>query len=563
MRTVEGTPSERVTAGGRFAGGDSRPAGAAEDLLDEALRQSFTAGPIGAALVDGDDRFVAVNAAFSAMVGRSAVDLLAATLPSVVLPDDRGGASDQRFVHPDGRVVWAQLHLTPIAVAHRRGCRLIQLTDITSRTLADATMAAETVRLRDTIRVQREVTAAARERDATIKLVAERSISTFPAADGAVVELLDGSALRYAAATGTMGAFEGVSVAIDSSLSGLAVSTATTMRCDDPETDGRVDLAACRRVGLRSMIIAPLFAESRTIGVLKVTSSQPHAFDDNDVHQLELLAESLSSALRHADDYSEITRLLAERTAAVTELEAANHLKLDLIGMLGHEIGTPLTSILGSAEVAVEDWPSLSDQRRGRLLEVISRQAHRVNRLVREVLTMVTLDAGQITAHRTAVPMRAAVQAAINAADAGEPPVVCSDDLIVSGHPGHVQQILVNLLTNAAKYGRGATRIEVTADDSRARVHVIDQGAGVPPEFHDRLFSRFGRADRRAGTPSGTGLGLYIVRGLAEANHGSVTFTPNLPSGAIFTLELDRYAECHADNVAGPMSFPDSEAADS
>ncbi|BCJ39877.1 hypothetical protein GCM10010168_27370 [Actinoplanes ianthinogenes] len=227
---------------------------------------------------------------------------------------------------------------------------------------------------------------------------------------------------------------------------------------------------------------------------------------------------------------------LAERN---TELEAANQLKLDIIGMLGHEIGNPLTSIRGNAEILTDDWPALSDERRGRAIDAIARQAHTLDEIVQEVLAMVTIESGKIRAERRALRLREEIDRALWAVDAAESIPVGGPDPEVLCHPGHLQQILVNLLSNARKYGGGATAVRVSAMPGLVEITVEDDGPGVPEEFRDRLFERLARADRDAAAVKGTGLGLYIVRGLAQANHGDIRYEPNPAGGSRFILSLE------------------------
>ncbi|WP_430789269.1 PAS domain S-box protein [Actinoplanes sp. G11-F43] len=224
---------------------------------------------------------------------------------------------------------------------------------------------------------------------------------------------------------------------------------------------------------------------------------------------------------------------LADRAS---ELEAANQLKLDIIGMLGHEIGNPLTAIRGHAEVLVDDWPRLTDERRARAIDAIYRQAGRLDDIVQEVLAMVTIESGTIRADRQALSVRTEIGRALSLLDASVP--VLGEDRRVVAHPGHLQQILANLLTNAAKYGGGATAIRIVAAGRRIRIAVEDHGPGVPEEFRDWLFDRLTRADRDARSVNGTGLGLYIVRGLAHANHGDIRYEPNPAGGSRFVLDL-------------------------
>ncbi|MEU4161442.1 PAS domain S-box protein [Actinoplanes sp. NPDC026670] len=227
---------------------------------------------------------------------------------------------------------------------------------------------------------------------------------------------------------------------------------------------------------------------------------------------------------------------LAERN---TELEAANQLKLDIIGMLGHEIGNPLTTIQGQAEILADDWARLDDSRRGRAIDAIGRQAARLDDIVREVLAMVTIDAGSIRADRRELSVRAQIDSALASFLTPEPLPVHGDDAQVLFAPGHLQQILVNLLSNAAKYGGGATAVRIARSDGWVHVTVEDSGPGVPEQFRDRLFDRLTRAERDATTVKGTGLGLYIVRGLARANHGDVHHEPNPAGGSRFILDLE------------------------
>ncbi|GIE76659.1 hypothetical protein Aph02nite_26090 [Actinoplanes philippinensis] len=790
---------------------------------------------------------------------------------------------------------------------------------------------AQVRRLKDTLQVQREVTAAAADRQTAMHTVARRAVDLFPAADGSAVELLEDDHLSYVAASGTLAQFSGTSIPLDGSLSGTALTDDSPAHSRDTVTDARVDQEACRRLGIGSMMVAPLHAEGTPIGILKIAASRTGAFDDSDEQQLQLLADSLSSALRHADDAAHTARALAELadsenrfrltfdnspvgltlsslrpgelgrylhanaamsaitgysadelsrmtyadlqhpddvaataelvrrlrdgeidTAAVerryrhrqghtiwvairvavvrdddgnaryvvnqveditarrtadaelrrqarllelipaavivrdldgtirwwnaratelygwpltaatgkpadrllataypahgtaagqrerlehdgrwegrlqhvtadgrlltvmsrqvlhqpepgadghhepvqvleintdvtaaraaelaladseqrlraqfdnsaagqviraldgtltavnrayarmlghtvdeltgrseadlldpaeaagnrhllaglfagdaesytregrlrhadgrwvdveatvslvrddtgrpkhligvvtdigsrraaerardnaaaaladrnTELEAANQLKLDIIGMLGHEIGNPLTTIQGQAEILADDWARLDDNRRGRAVDAIARQASRLDDIVREVLAMVTIDAGSIRADRRELSVRAQIDSALAQMDLATLPVY-GDDARVLFAPGHLAQILVNLLSNAGKYGGGATAVRITGGDGRVHVTVEDSGPGVPDQFRDRLFDRLTRAERDAATVKGTGLGLYIVRGLARANHGEVHHEPNPGGGSRFILDLE------------------------
>jgi PAS domain S-box-containing protein len=230
---------------------------------------------------------------------------------------------------------------------------------------------------------------------------------------------------------------------------------------------------------------------------------------------------------------------LAERNTA---LEAANQLKLDIIGMLGHEISNPLSAILGYSDLLADDLEAGSPT--ATAVTVISRQAQRLDEIVREVLSMVSIDAGNLSAVRGEVSLHAGIAQALESTGATGVPVT-GPDVTLRFNPGHLQQVLVNLLANAARYAGGATAVRIEpAPGGRVLLHVEDHGPGVPQELRPRLFDRLTRAERDAGTVRGTGLGLglYIVRSLARANHGEVRHEPYPAGGSIFTLEAEAVA---------------------
>ena len=149
------------------------------------------------------------------------------------------------------------------------------------------------------IRIQTEVAQVGPDLEQVMNLVARRAQS-LTGATGAAVELVEGSRMVYHAATGTASAQLGMGLERAGSLSGLCVDQGIALTCDDAETDPRVDREACRRVGLRSMIVVPLLHEGRALGVLKVLSAAPDAFNDSQVELLGLMAELIAAAMHHA-----------------------------------------------------------------------------------------------------------------------------------------------------------------------------------------------------------------------------------------------------------------------
>ena len=133
--------------------------------------------------------------------------------------------------------------------------------------------------------------------------------------------------------------------------------------------------------------------------------------------------------------------------------------------------------------------------------------------------------------------------------------VVVEDDRMVRADPLRLEQMVSNLLGNAIKYGEAPYTIRIRPDseqDDHVAIDVVDRGAGVPEEFRAQLFKEFSRATGTVAT--GTGLGLYVVRTLAEAQNGDVSYRPGQYGGSVFTISLMAVAE-------PPLSEPPVEGA--
>jgi diguanylate cyclase (GGDEF)-like protein len=157
-------------------------------------------------------------------------------------------------------------------------------------------------RLRAIIETQQEINAASVDPIDVMRVVAERAQQLTGACAG-IVELAEGDDMVYRAATGDAASQIGLKLGIATSLSGLAVRSRSVLQSHDTENDARVDRAACRRVGARSMVVVPLLDGERALGVLKVMSRQADAFDDDDVQTLEMLASFIATSLRNAQRF--------------------------------------------------------------------------------------------------------------------------------------------------------------------------------------------------------------------------------------------------------------------
>ena len=195
------------------------------------------------------------------------------------------------------------------------------LAEIEQRKLLAQTQQRDAARLNDIITTQCQLTEAKLDLEAFFQLVVGR-IDVLIGAAGSVIELVDGDEMVYRAASGVALDYVGLRLKRASSLSGLCVRTQEVLHCVDSETDQRVDRDACARIGIRSMLVAPLFHEGEAIGVLKAMSANPHTFSSGDMQTLQLMAGLIGSAIAHQTAFNEKEKLLSDLNAAVSEIEA-------------------------------------------------------------------------------------------------------------------------------------------------------------------------------------------------------------------------------------------------
>lgn len=204
------------------------------------------------------------------------------------------------------------------------------------------------------------------------------------------------------------------------------------------------------------------------------------------------------------------------------------------IATAAHEIRTPVSVLMGVSETLEVHGHELTDDERRRMLAAIGRQTRMLDNMTADLLAAGQAQHGTLAVQLEEVDATEIVRTVI-----GEGcDLVLVDDLhpLVMTDPMRLQQMLGNLVSNARKYGEPPFAVRVRHEGADVRFEVEDAGAGVPEEFRPRLFQEYSRA---AGTSArGTGLGLFVVRALAEAQGGAVTYAPLAPHGSVFTLRL-------------------------
>jgi PAS domain S-box-containing protein len=199
-------------------------------------------------------------------------------------------------------------------------------------------------RLSAVVATQQDVLATITDPDKVMSLVVERTPEVTNGT-GAVIEFVSGDELVYRAGSGAAQSHSGLRLSLHSSLSGVAVREKTLVRCDSTESDPRVDGAACRELGIRSMIIAPLLEDQTAVGALKTFSSSPHAFSDLDAYALQLMAGMTSAALTQARTFRQLQlsearyRMLFEQNVAGVFRTTIDGRILDCNEALAHFLG--------------------------------------------------------------------------------------------------------------------------------------------------------------------------------------------------------------------------------
>jgi two-component system phosphate regulon sensor histidine kinase PhoR len=234
----------------------------------------------------------------------------------------------------------------------------------------------------------------------------------------------------------------------------------------------------------------------------------------------------------------------------ITELRQADLVRRDFVANVSHELRTPLTAIKGYAEALLDDADDA--EAREKFLDIIHRHATRMERLVKDLLRLARLDAGQEGVELVPCdvdgllkglvndfePIAAQKQQSIDARVAPEAATLVTD-------AAKLHDIARNLIENAVNYTPEGGAIEVRANVSNGQFQltVSDTGHGIAPDDLARVFERFYRVDKSRTRPGGTGLGLSIVKHLVQLLDGEVTASNQQGGGAVFTVTLPLRSE--------------------
>ncbi|MGK3992146.1 AAA family ATPase [Sorangium sp. So ce1024] len=293
---------------------------------------------------------------------------------------------------------------------------------------------------------------------------------------------------------------------------------------------------ALQRLGVHAFLRVPLRARDRCFGVMTLLATAPRRpHDASDLWLAEELGSRAALALDNARLYADAQHAIERRN--------------EFLLVASHELKTPLTSLKMQAYLIERLLPryqraEISPDRLNAALQVLDRQLARLGHLIDELLDVTRMNAGRLTLTRAPVDLAALAREVVERmsqqlANAGCPTELDLDEPVVGRwDPTRVEQVLINLVSNAMKYGAGGPiHVVVRRRADRAVLVVRDHGIGIAEADQARIFERFERAVsvRNFG---GLGLGLYIVRWIVTAHGGTIRVESAPDAGATFIVEL-------------------------
>ena len=286
-----------------------------------------------------------------------------------------------------------------------------------------------------------------------------------------------------------------------------------------------------------------LFLPMRTgrgaIGVVGIDSDKPGPLLTPDQRRLlDALADQAALAIERVHLVEDL-----DQTKRRTE---ADRLRSALLTSISHDLKTPLAAILGAASTLKGFAGELDGQGKVELLATIIEESERLNRFIANLLDMTRLESGSIEPNAAPHDIGEIVGSVLERARKilvhHRVEVDIAKDLpMLSVDPVLFEQVLFNILDNAAKYASPGTTVLIQSwqDGADVKLQVVDEGSGIPPEEIDRIFDKFHRAEKQDQVRAGTGLGLAISRGFIEAMGGSITCVNRSDrQGAVFTVTL-------------------------
>ena len=318
------------------------------------------------------------------------------------------------------------------------------------------------------------------------------------------------------------------------SASWSVVETLESRLISDMHREGVRVQGAPSQEAIRSWLAVPIVRRGQGIGLLEIDSVLPKAFSEADLEILEAIVRILSGPVELADHYA------AERRA--------HELRDAFIGVVSHELRTPITTIYGLSKMLRQRGETLDPAVRTRAIEDVEAEADRLHRLVEDLLVLSRAERGavEIEGEPLGLPrlLRRVVEAERGRLANRRLRLEVAEDLpLAVGEETYVEQVVRNLVTNAAKYSESPAPIRIVAERAETEIviRVLDEGIGIDADEIGRAFDLFFRSPSASRIASGAGIGLFVCRQLVEAMGGRIWVEPRPERGTEvgFTLPVN------------------------
>jgi two-component system phosphate regulon sensor histidine kinase PhoR len=334
----------------------------------------------------------------------------------------------------------------------------------------------------------------------------------------------------------------------------------SSYRIQDPRADEAAEIPEQIRevllgLGASSLLLTPFGIGPELLGCLTVSRDDPRRpWTAAEAEAVESLAGDIGRGLEHA-------RLYEGEERVIEELKAVDRAKAGFIAAASHDLRTPLTSIIGYAELLADGEAGLVTPEQVKMVDAVDRNAKRLKTLVEDVLTVSKIELGAFTSRLQPVDLAGLVWASAevirpSAGVGGLTFEMLSphEGVMVDGDAEQLDRVLVNLLSNAVKYTPrgGDVSLSLVREKDSAVLTVSDSGIGIPEKDQSSLFTRFFRASNAVERAlPGSGLGLSIVRTIVVNHHGDISFASAEGRGTTFTVRLPLRPESRAQGRNG------------
>jgi signal transduction histidine kinase len=365
------------------------------------------------------------------------------------------------------------------------------------------------------------------ELDAVLDAILRSATELLEAGSGSIM-LVDGRELETICSIGNDAA-KGHRVRFGQAIAGHVALTLEPLLISGPADADAFPGLIARELAVESAMCVPLVHREELTGVLNVNAQGGRLYTEYDLRALSLFAEQAAGAIANA-------RLYEAERKHVIELMELDRLKTQFIDLVTHELRTPLTAIVAASEMAKR--PEMGDEQ-PELLDIIERNGKHIAVMLDELLMSVRLDQNRGVGPLATVDVAELARNVARDLELTGRPVFLDapSSAPILSNADALSRVFVNLLDNAHKYGAAPVRMLIEPTAGGVIVWVIDSGRGIAPEDRERVFDRFARLRQVHGKP-GLGLGLSIVRGLANAFGGSVRIEDAPGGGAAFRVEL-------------------------